>query len=143
MVKTLISELIKVMDCLDNEFQHKDELIPAWIVEAYETIESALAGAKPDALAEYICDINSLNKYIKAIGLGIYVDDTIHDCTGTYYFRLIGDVKLNQWKATGKLPQMIRRDFAEKTSIGFAEICNFNDWAIGEWIYECQDASLE
>ena len=41
----MLKALKGVNQCLDNQFQHKDELIPAWIVDAYEIIEEAIAKA--------------------------------------------------------------------------------------------------
>jgi hypothetical protein len=38
----MLKALKGVNQCLDNQFQHKDELIPAWIVEAYEIIEKTV-----------------------------------------------------------------------------------------------------
>ena len=37
----LLESLNKVKECLDYQFQFKDELIPEWIVEAYNIIEEA------------------------------------------------------------------------------------------------------
>ena len=37
----LLESLNKVKECLDYQFQFKDELIPEWIVEAYDIIETA------------------------------------------------------------------------------------------------------
>jgi len=40
--EAMLEALKGVNQCLDNQFQHKDELIPAWIVEAYEIIEKTV-----------------------------------------------------------------------------------------------------
>tara|TARA_Y100000310_G_scaffold98115_1_gene95802 strand:+ start:1683 stop:1967 length:285 start_codon:yes stop_codon:yes gene_type:complete len=42
----MLKALKGVNQCLDNQFQHKDELIPAWIVDAYEIIEETIAKAE-------------------------------------------------------------------------------------------------
>ena len=40
--QAMLQALKRVNQCLDNQFQHKDKLIPAWIVEAYEIIEKTV-----------------------------------------------------------------------------------------------------
>ena len=40
--QAMLQALKRVNQCLDNQFQHKYELIPAWIVEAYEIIEKTV-----------------------------------------------------------------------------------------------------
>ena len=42
----LLEALKRVEKCLDNQFQHRDELIPDWIVEAYLIIEMAIGKAE-------------------------------------------------------------------------------------------------
>lgn len=45
----LLEALKRVEECLDNQFQTKDELIPGWIVEAYDVIEDAVIKAEGGA----------------------------------------------------------------------------------------------
>ena len=80
----------------------------------------------------YVKDIVSLNEHLKSLNLGIYVDDSIHDVTGTYYFRAIGVNKLKK----GTSPAS-----AQKSSISFAEISYFDDLTAYQWVDDCNDVA--